>query len=84
MPDDVAPVPPFEILNGLLSVKLLNVGDADVLRSCGVLIVNVLDVPDVITPLLLVKDTTPLLVIDEVPAEPVNVMLDGVLVVVIA
>ena len=59
-PADVAPVPPEEIAKGLVdSDKPVNVGVAVVLKSCGVLIVNVLLVPVTAIPLVVKIDITP-------------------------
>jgi capsular polysaccharide transport system ATP-binding protein len=55
--------------------ELLNVGDADVLTSCGVLIVNVLAEPAIVTPLVLVNVVIPLVAFAE-PVVPINVLAE--------
>ena len=57
---DVCPVPPCDNAKGLVNVNELNVGEAEVLTSCGVLTVKVFEVPVTVTPFVEVKDITPL------------------------
>ena len=64
-------------------VSPTKVGDALVLKFCGVLMVMVFEVPDITIPLLLEKLTTPLLEIAR-PIVPLYVVVDGVFEVVIS
>ena len=70
-----APVPPCVIAKGLVNVKPLNVGEADVLKSCDVATVKVFPEPVIVTPLVLVSVIPPVFGVAE-PDVPVNVLAD--------
>jgi hypothetical protein len=60
------------MLRAFVNVNALNAGEAEVLKSCGLLIYKLFAVPEITIPLLLAKETIPLFGI-AVPVVPKKV-----------